>query len=98
MFDSRKLLDELMGAGVASQQPAPGGRPSEPSKAAGVGSFASILGDVLSQATSGLKDAARDVEARTGAGSKADDMLKQATGGQGAGDLLARARELASQN
>jgi uncharacterized membrane protein YebE (DUF533 family) len=63
-----------------------------------VGGFAAVIGAVLGQAASGLKDAARDVEARTGVATKANEMLTQATGGRSAGDLLAQARELASQN
>jgi uncharacterized membrane protein YebE (DUF533 family) len=98
MFDSRKLLDELMGAGAAPQQAMPGRGGGEATKSAAAGGFASIIGQVLGQATAGLKGAAQDVEARTGVGGKADEMLKQATGGRGAGDLLAQARELASQN
>jgi uncharacterized membrane protein YebE (DUF533 family) len=53
---------------------------------------------VLGQAASGLKDAAREVEARTGVTGKANEAVKEATGGRGAADLLAQARELASQN
>jgi hypothetical protein len=98
MFDSRKLLDELMGAGAAPRQPAPGERRGEAGKSDAGGGFASIIGQVLSQAASGLKDAAREVEARTGVGSKADEALKEVTGGRGPGDLFAQARELASQN
>ena len=101
MFNSRKLLDEMMGAGAASRPPAPGvseGEAGKPGAAGEAAGFASVIGALFGQATSGLKDAARDVEARTGIGSKADDALKQATGGRGAGDLLAQARELASQN
>lgn len=66
-------------------------------KPLGSGSFASIIGQVLGAATSGLQTAARDVEAKTGIGGKADQALKDATGSS-AGDLLAKARDLASQN
>src|SRR5262245_5792110 len=98
MFDSRKLLDELMGASAAARQPAPSIQPGQPSEPVTAGGFAPVIGQGLGQATSGMKDAARDVEARTGIGSKADDALKQATGGRGAGDLLAQARDLANEN
>jgi uncharacterized membrane protein YebE (DUF533 family) len=98
MFDSRKLLDELMGAGAASRPPGSAVSEGDAGKAGAGRGFASVIGDLLGQATSGMKDAARDVEARTGIGSKADEALKQATGGRGTGDLLAQARELAGQN
>jgi uncharacterized membrane protein YebE (DUF533 family) len=125
MFDTKKLLDALMGAGAAQGQgtgPAtgPGTGQSGGGGAGGLGGmlgqladqvkqgasgapaagggFASIIGQVLGKATSGVQDAARGVEARTGVGTKANEALKQATGGKGAGDLLAQARELASQN
>lgn len=102
MFDSRKLLDELMGAGAASSQQAsdvqPGDRQGAVGKSFAEGGFASVIGAVLGQAASGLKDAAREVEARTGIASKANEVLAQTTGGRGADHVLAQARELASQN
>jgi uncharacterized membrane protein YebE (DUF533 family) len=111
MFDASRLLDDLMGAGAASRHPLSGGngraapsdlqpgmRQGEVDKPVAGGGFASVIRQVLGQATSGLKEAARDVEARTGLGGKVNDSLKQATGGEGAGDLLAQARDLASQN
>ena len=114
MFDARKLLDEMMGAGATSRNPGSGGHRERVGQVAGDvqsgmrqgaagepvagGGFASVIGGVLGQAGSGMKDAARGVEARTGVAGKANEALKEATGGQGAGDLLARARELASQN
>ena len=61
-------------------------------------SFGSIIRQVLREATSGLKEVAHEVEARTAVGTKADEMLKQATGGRGAGDLWSQARQLANQN
>jgi uncharacterized membrane protein YebE (DUF533 family) len=114
MFDSRKLLDELMGAGAAAKAPGSGDLESAISQIAGDfktgmrqgaanekvtgGGFASVIGAVLGQAASGLKDAAREVEARTGIAGKANEAVKEATGGRAVGDLLAQARELASQN
>jgi hypothetical protein len=63
MFDSRKLLDELMGAGTASPQLASDGQPGDRQGAAGKsvaeGGFASVIGAVLGQAASGLKDGPR---------------------------------------
>jgi uncharacterized membrane protein YebE (DUF533 family) len=110
MFDSKKLLDALMGApggaggsfsdtlGKVAGEVKQGIQQGHTGKPGSGGGFASVIGQVLGQAASGVQDAARGVETRTGVGQKANDALKQATGGQGAGDLLARARELAGQN
>jgi uncharacterized membrane protein YebE (DUF533 family) len=113
MLDTTKLLDELMGASAAprdSRSESAGdisGKPADKMRSnvgqgnggtSATGSFASVIGAVLGQAASGLKDAARDVEAHTGVASKTNEMLAQTTGGRGVGDVLAQARELASQN
>jgi uncharacterized membrane protein YebE (DUF533 family) len=114
MFDAKKLLDALLGGGTALPQSGPAGLGNALGQAAGdpqsgaregeAGtpvadrSFGSIIGQVLQEAASGLKDVAREVEARTGVGNKTDELLKQATGGRGVGDLWTQARELASQN
>lgn len=109
MFDSKKLLDALMGAqsgagsitdtlGKLAGEVQQGIQSGQAGKPASGGGFASVIGQVLGQAASGVQDAARDVEARTGVAQKAEDKLKQATGGQGAGDLWAKAREIAGQN
>jgi uncharacterized membrane protein YebE (DUF533 family) len=114
MFDAQKLLDALLGGGGAMPQSGSAGlskatdqaatelqsgaREGEAGKPVADRSFGSIIGQVLREATSGLKDVAREVEARTGVGTKADEMLKRASGGKGAGDLWSQARELASQN
>jgi uncharacterized membrane protein YebE (DUF533 family) len=104
MFDSKKLLDAIMGGGIGAPQSGLGDvvgqAPSDESakrQPIADRSFGSIVRQVLQEASSGLKDAAREVEARTGVGTKADEMLKQATG-QGAGDLWSQARELANRN
>ena len=104
MFDSKKLLDAIMGGGIGAPQSGLGDvvgqAPSDESakrEPIADRSFGSIVRQVLQEASSGLKDVAREVEARTGVGTKADEMLKQATG-QGAGDLWNQARELANRN
>ena len=104
MFDSKKLLDAIMGGGIGAPQSGLGDvvgqAPSDESakrEPIADRSFGSIVRHVLQEASSGLKDVAREVEARTGVGTKADEMLKQATG-QGAGDLWSQARELANRN
>jgi uncharacterized membrane protein YebE (DUF533 family) len=107
MFDSKKLLDAIMSgeSGVPQSDSerlgdVVGQAPSDESakrKPIADRSFGSIVRQVLQEASSGLEDVARGVEARTGVGTKADEMLKQATG-QGAGDLWSQARELANRN
>jgi uncharacterized membrane protein YebE (DUF533 family) len=114
MADSTKALDALMGAdavprqsgseGVATKTGAPAGtrRPEPPRRDAEgqtlEGGFASVIRAVLGQAASGLKDAARDIDARTDVARKANEALTRATGGRDVDDLLAQARELASRN
>ncbi|MGB8527091.1 MAG: tellurite resistance TerB family protein [Rhodoplanes sp.] len=104
MFDSKKLLDAIMSGGIGTPQSGLGDvvgqAPSDESakrEPIADRSFGSIVRQVLQEASSGLKDVAREVEARTGVGTKADEMLKQATG-QGADDLWSQARELANRN
>lgn len=87
MFDSKKLLDTNLGGGIGEPQSGLGDvvgqTPSDESakrQPIADRSFGSIVRQVLQEASSGLKDVAREVEARTGVGTKADEMLKQATG------------------
>ena len=65
---------------------------------AGLGSAAEKARQVFGQATSGVKDAAGRVEQATGAGTKIDELVKQLSGGQGAGDLVAKAKEMIANN
>jgi uncharacterized membrane protein YebE (DUF533 family) len=110
-MDSKKLLDAIMGGG--SPQGVAGGlgnllgqaasdiqagmREGSAGKPIGSGSFASMIGQVLGTATSGLQEAARTVEARTGIAGKAGETLRQATGSS-AGELWAKAHDLVGQN
>jgi uncharacterized membrane protein YebE (DUF533 family) len=64
----------------------------------GLGSLADMAKQVLGQATGGVKDAAGKIEQSTGAGAKIDAAVKQVSGGQGAGDLIARAKEMIANN
>jgi uncharacterized membrane protein YebE (DUF533 family) len=113
MADAIKALDALMGAdaaprpgyeGAATKTGVPAGtrQPELPRRDAEgqihEGGFASVIRAVLGQAASGLKDAGRDIDARTDLSRKANDALTRATGGRNVDDLLAQARELASQN
>ena len=110
-MDSKKLLDAVMGGG--SPQGAAGGigevlgqaasevqagmREGAAGKPVGAGSFASVVGQILGAATSGLQKAAHDIDARTGVSDKANQTLKDTTGSS-AGDLWAKARDLVGQN
>ncbi len=57
------------------------------------GGLGGLLGSLFGQATQGLQGAAR----QTGAGPAIDDVLRNLTGGKGAGDLLAQAQEAIRQ-
>jgi uncharacterized membrane protein YebE (DUF533 family) len=112
MFDAKKLLDMMVGSGGA--QGAQGGasqggiggligsvlgRSGSGGGAGGaLGGLASMAGQILGQATQGVKEGAQKIDGATGASTKADQMLRGATGGQGAGDLLARAKDMAGKN
>ena len=108
MLDAKKLLDAMV---TGSAQPGDAdpakpkdlfgdllGRLQQGAGMAGLGNAAEIAKQVLGQATSGVKDAAGKVEQATGAGTKIDELVKQLSGGQGAGDLLARAKEMIAKN
>ena len=72
MFDAKKLLNELFGAGGAnSPLDKIGGAP----------------GGLLNDSVSGVKEGAAAIEQKTGIGAKADAALKSATGKSG-GDLF----------
>ena len=60
--------------------------------------LATIATQMFGQATSGLKDAATHAESATGLGSKAEEALKNATGGQGFSDLINKAKSMMGEN
>lgn len=94
MFDAKKLLDMLVqSGGQAGNNPAPGSQNLNSM----LGQVGSMVGAVLNQATSGVKQAATEIDSRTGASTKATDMLTGATG-RSPTDFLAQAKELASKN
>jgi uncharacterized membrane protein YebE (DUF533 family) len=91
MFDAKKLLDLLVQGGAAS--------PEQARNLEGiVGQVGSIASSVFGQATSGTKEAAGEIDAATGISGKAGDLLGQLTGGQSAGDLLGKAKEMMGEN
>ncbi|KAF0229428.1 MAG: hypothetical protein FD175_1766 [Beijerinckiaceae bacterium] len=90
MFDAKKLLDLLVQSGSGTQV---GGK----DLGSVIGQVGSMVGSVLGQATSGVKQAASEIDARTGASGKAGEMLTSATG-KSPTDFLTQAKELASKN
>lgn len=87
MFDAKKLLDQMLGAGGAA-----GGKGGD-----ALGQIGGLLGGLLNDSVAGMKDGAAAIEQKTGVGAKADGALKDATG-KSAGDLIAQAKAFASQN
>ncbi|MCB1550209.1 MAG: DUF533 domain-containing protein [Hyphomicrobiaceae bacterium] len=94
-IDAKKLLDSFLGG--AATPGAPGQAPAE-GAAGPLGNIGGILGQVFGTATEGVRDAAGKVEQKTGVGNALDDILRKATGGPGAGDLLGKAKDLMAQN
>ncbi|MDC7987318.1 hypothetical protein PQJ75_26590, partial [Rhodoplanes sp. TEM] len=109
-MDSKTILDTILGGapqgaadrlggvlGQAASDLKAGMREAAGGAPVGTGSFASVVGQILGAAATGVRAAARDVEAGTGIAAKADQALTEATG-TSAGDLWARAREIAGRN
>jgi uncharacterized membrane protein YebE (DUF533 family) len=90
-------LGSMLGS-VLGQFTGPSGAQPGAAGVAGAGGLGSIIGAVLGQATQGLQGAARDVNASTGLGSQLDGILASLTGGQGAQDIAAKAKDIASNN
>lgn len=82
MFDAKKLLNELFGAGGANSP---------------LDKIGGVLGGLLNDSVSGVKEGAAAIEQKTGIGAKADAALKSATGKSG-GDLFEQAKSFAGQN
>ncbi|MFM8749035.1 tellurite resistance TerB family protein [Rhabdaerophilum sp.] len=88
MFDARKLLDALVSAGSqGGGQKQLGGM---------LGQVTSMAGQVLNQATGGVRQGATEINQQTGATQKASDFLRRTTG-QNPADLVARAKDLAAK-
>jgi uncharacterized membrane protein YebE (DUF533 family) len=108
MLEAKKLLDAMV-AGNAQASDADPARPKDVfgdllgklqqgTGPSGLGGVADIAKQVLGQATAGVKDAAGKVDQSTGAGAKIDELIRQLSGGQGAGDLVAKAKEMIAKN
>jgi uncharacterized membrane protein YebE (DUF533 family) len=85
MFDANKLLNQMLGAGGASQGQG------------AMGQMGGLLGSLLQQSVSGLQDGAAAIEKQTGVAAKANSALQGATG-KSAGDLLKQAQQIIGQN
>ncbi|MCZ8376216.1 MAG: DUF533 domain-containing protein [Beijerinckiaceae bacterium] len=90
MFDAKKLLDMLVQSGSNA---APGGQNLN----SVLGQVGSVVGAVLNQAGGGVKQAATEIDTRTGASTRASEMVTGATG-RSPSDFLAQAKDLASRN
>jgi uncharacterized membrane protein YebE (DUF533 family) len=82
MFDASKLLNQMFGAG-GGENP--------------LNKIGGMLGGLLNDSVSGMKDGAVAIEQKTGIGAKADAALKGATGKSG-GELFDQAKAFASGN
>jgi uncharacterized membrane protein YebE (DUF533 family) len=82
MFDANKLLNQMFGSGGANNP---------------LGQIGGMLGRLLNDSVSGMKEGAAAIEQKTGIGAKADAALKDATG-KSSGDLLGQAKTFASEN
>lgn len=82
MFDASKLLNQMFGAGGANNP---------------LSQIGGVLGGLLKDSVSGMKDGAAAIEEKTGIGAKADAALKGATGKSG-GDFIEQAKEFATKN
>lgn len=82
MFDATKLLNQMFGSGGANNP---------------LSQIGNVLGGLLNDSVSGMKDGAAAIEQKTGIGAKADAALKGATGKSG-GDFIEQAKTFASEN
>lgn len=88
-------LGDLLGR---LQQMAPGGQDAQPGgQGQSGGSIIDVLGQVLGQATQGVREGAGAANQATGAGDKLRDMLQQSTG-KSPEELLAQLQELIKNN
>ena len=106
MFNAKSLLDALISAGNQAGQS--GGNPGQAGglsgmlgglaeqvqKAGGVGGLAGMAGQILTQATQGVGDAAR----QTGVQQKAGDAFGQVAGGRTPQDILEQAKGMFNNN
>ncbi|MCZ8185398.1 MAG: DUF533 domain-containing protein [Beijerinckiaceae bacterium] len=90
MFDAKKLLDMLVQSGGSA---AAGGQNANSL----LGQVGSVVGAVLNQAGGGVRQAATELDNRTGASTRASEMVTGATG-RSPSDFLTQAKDLAARN
>ena len=106
MFNAKSLLDALISAGNQAGQGASnagqggglggmlGGLAEQVQKSGGLGGLAGMAGQILTQATQGVGDAAR----QTGVQQKAGDAFGQVSGGRTPQDILEQAKGMFNSN
>lgn len=105
MFNAKSLLDALVSAGTQAGQTGGqgqtgslgqilGGLATKVQQGGGLGGLAGMAGQILTQASQGVGDAAR----QTGVQQKAGDVMGQVTGGRSAQDVLAQAKAMFDKN
>ncbi len=105
MFNAKSLLDALVSAGTQAGQPGGqgqtgslgqilGGLATKVQQGGGLGGLAGMAGQILTQASQGVGDAAR----QTGVQQKAGAVMGQVTGGRSAQDVLAQAKAMFDKN
>lgn len=105
MFNAKSLLDALVSAGTQAGKPGGqgqtgslgqilGGLAEKVQQGGGLGGLAGMAGQILTQASQGVGDAAR----QTGVQQKAGDVMGQVTGGRSAQDVLAQAKAMFDKN
>jgi uncharacterized membrane protein YebE (DUF533 family) len=105
MFNAKSLLDALVSAGTQAGKPGGqgqtgslgqilGGLAEKVQQGGGLGGLAGMAGQILTQASQGVGDAAR----QTGVQQKAGDVVGQVTGGRSAQDVLAQAKAMFDKN
>ena len=105
MFNAKSLLDALVSAGTQAGKPGGqgqtgslgqilGGLADKVQQGGGLGGLAGMAGQILTQASQGVGDAAR----QTGVQQKAGDVVGQVTGGRSAQDVLAQAKAMFDKN
>jgi uncharacterized membrane protein YebE (DUF533 family) len=88
-----------LGGALGSILNAPGGQAAGTSGLPGnFGAAADVARNIFGNARSGVQDAARQINQQTGAAPQLDEIIRKLSGGQGGGDLVAKAQELIKQN
>ncbi len=87
-----------LGGALGSILGGAGGQAGQTGLPGNLGAAADIARNIFGNATSGVQDAARRVNEQTGAGPQLDEIIRKLSGGQGSGELMAKAQEIIKQN